>query len=193
MSIKLNVDCVKTDIPQHSSGKTLDVYDNIFSYEEVESFARFIKNSQFRIDGNDTYDMPLEMQTYSPYNHQDVWNMGFYNTEAYKCIHKRYNLDNMDCASIRINLTTPSERNRVHIDSRGLTLLYYANPVWEIDWGGHTLFMNDTMTDAEYTCLCKPSRLIVFDGTIPHMILTPSSLCPTYRTSFAIQYRHRQN
>ena len=188
MSLEFNINCVKTKTPKHSSNKILDVYDNIFTYAEINRLADFISNSFFKIDGTDRYSIPLEMQTYSPYSEEDVLNMGFYNTNAFKHLSEKYQLQEMTCVRRRVNLTTPSEKNRPHIDANGLSLLYYANPVWEVAWGGHTLFMNDLLTDAEYTCLCRPNRLIVFDGTIPHMILTPSNLCPTFRTSFILQY-----
>lgn len=180
----------------HSSNKIIDIYDNAFTFAEMDRFSEYINKAWYKIDGADNQAMPLEMQTYSPFQQEDVNNMEFYQTKTFKELNAKYKLFDMNIMKIRVNLTTPSERNRIHVDalsnSGGLTLMYYANPKWELDWGGHTLFMNDNISDAEYTCICKPSRVIVFDGTIPHMIMTPSSLCPTYRTTFVIQYQYRK-
>ena len=49
--------------------------------------------------------------------------------------------------------------------------------------------MDDLLQEAEYTCIYKPGRVVIFDGTIPHMIMNESSLCPDYRLTFAIQWR----
>ena len=190
MSTELNSNCDITHSHKHSSGKIIDIYDNVFSFAEMDRFQEYINNANFRIDGADNEAIPLEMQTYSKFTHDDCNAMEFYQTNAYKKLNDKYEFYNMNCKQIRVNLTTPAEKNRLHVDALtgGLTLMYYANKKWELDWGGHTLFMNDVMGDAEFTCICKPNRLIVFDGTIPHMIMTPSNLCPTYRTTFVIQY-----
>ena len=89
----------------------------------------------------------------------------------------------------RINLSAPHQKNRIHTDEDALTLVYYVNPKWDFTWGGHTLFMDDLLQEAEYTCIYKPGRVVIFDGTIPHMIMNESSLCPDYRLTFAIQWK----
>lgn len=173
----------------HSRGKVIDVYDGLFSHHEQIQFSDFIKKSFFKIDGYDQNALPLEMQLHSQYSFEDTLSMGFTSHPAYFALDEKYGLSGMEIVQSRVNLTTPSEKNRVHTDNTGITILYYANMEWDTSWGGHTLFMDDSLQDAEFTCLYKSGRVIVFDGSIPHMIMTPSNICPTYRTTFAIQYR----
>lgn len=56
----------------------------------------------------------------------------------------------------------------VHIDNTTPTVIYYANPRWEIDWGGET-FILDEKSDIKKAIFAKPGRVIVFDGNTTHM------------------------
>lgn len=52
------------------------------------------------------------------------------------------------------------------------TFLYYANPHWEIQWGGQTVFYKNEIEQCavEYT----PNSAILFKGNIPHAGLEPT-------------------
>jgi len=171
-----------------SSGKLLEVYDDCFTYNERADWYKFIKNSFFKSDGFDhDYDGTNKMQFYSSYSLEDVANMGFLQSTNFKKINEEYKLLDRGIKQCRVNLSPPSEYATIHTDRNGLTLLYYANLEWDLNWSGHTLFMDDNLSEAEYTCLYKPGRVVLFDGSIPHMILSISSVVKTHRYSFAIQ------
>jgi Rps23 Pro-64 3,4-dihydroxylase Tpa1-like proline 4-hydroxylase len=176
---------IKKTIPT-STGKLLEVYDDYFTYNERAVFAKFVKSSLFKVDGSD-YDGGSRMQFFSAYSHDDVKNMGLLDSEGFKKINEEHSLLDRPLKQARVNLSPPGDHASIHTDNNGLTFLYYANLEWELDWGGHTLFMDDTLSEAEYTCLYKPGRVVVFDGTIPHMIQNPSHLAKAHRFSFAIQ------
>lgn len=169
-----------------SSGKLLEVYDDCFTYNERTEWYKFVKNSFFKSDGSD-YDGTNKTQLYSSYSIEDIASMGFLNSPGFKKIDDEYQLLDRGIKQARVNLSPPSECATVHTDRDGLTLLYYANVEWDLNWSGHTLFMDDTLSEAEYTCLYKPGRVVLFDGSIPHMILSISPAVKTHRYSFAIQ------
>lgn len=169
-----------------SSGKLLEVYDDCFTYNERAIWYKFIKSSLFRSDGSD-YDGNNQMQFYSSYSIEDVANMGFLKSPGFEKINKEYQLLARGIKQSRVNLSPSSDYATIHTDRDGLTLLYYANLDWDLNWGGHTLFMDDTLFEAEYTCLYKPGRVVLFDGSIPHMILSISPAAKAHRFSFAIQ------
>lgn len=176
---------IKKTIPT-STGKLLEIYDDCFTYDERAGWAKFIKNSLFRVDGSD-YDAKNQMQFYSSYSFEDIKNMGILDSPGFKLISDDHNLLDRPLKQARINLSPPGDHASIHTDNKGLTFLYYANLEWELDWDGHTLFMNDTLSEAEYTCIYKPGRVVVFDGSIPHMILNPSHKAGAHRFSFAMQ------
>ncbi len=78
----------------------------------------------------------------------------------------------------------------VHTDARGAghyTSLYYAHPKWDINWGGETLFFNDSRDAILHAAFPKPGRLVHFSGTIPHAARSPARDCPALRSVIVIK------
>lgn len=170
-----------------SSGKMLHIHDDLFTYDEKTSWFGFILKSVYKIDGGDeAVNYKKTYQMYSQYSQEDVDVMGFRNSVGYKFLDTKYDLSQRAVKQTRINLSYSGEACGIHADRPGLTLVYYANNVWDINWGGHTLFMDDNLNEPEYTCLFKPGRVAIFDGSIPHMIMTP--VAPCHRFTFAMQF-----
>jgi len=78
-----------------------------------------------------------------------------------------------------------------HTDSRpgeqGLTALWYIAPLWDVEWGGETLFFNSKM-DAEAVVSPKPGRLVIFDGSITHAGRPPNRACYAPRYTLAYKF-----
>lgn len=172
-----------------SDGKVLTIYDDVYSFDDQVTFLTFFRHSLYKIDGSDHGVHDLNEQVYSLFSVQDVTNLGVINNGNFKKISDDFNLSNREIKQLRVNFGNPMDKNRIHTDQHGLTVLYYANLEWDIEWGGHTLFLDPTGKESEYLCLYKPSRVIVFDGTIPHLILNPTRVCPHNRYSFVMQFR----
>ena len=167
----------------------IDIYDNEVPLNDMYRFYEFMRSSKFFANGRDTgYSGTSGEQLFSSYSIEDVRNLGFQNLSIYRTLQDKYYLDERKLKQIRVNLTIPTEDNRVHTDGKGLTLLYYANVEWDIAWGGHTLFLDHTGQTVEQTVLFKPGRIVVFDGTLPHLILTQSARCPIHRYTYVMQY-----
>jgi hypothetical protein len=178
------------DLP---SGRVLVVYDDVFSYQERTDMFDFVRHSLYRTTGTDsTIDRKTNFQIYSSYSEDDLCGLGIEKFENYRIIAEQHNFAKRKLDQIRVNLSYPMEENAPHSDSYGLTFLYYVNLDWEISWGGHTLFLNDQLDELEYVCLYKPNRVVVFDGTIPHMILNPNGQAPMHRYSFVIQFKEEE-
>ncbi len=76
--------------------------------------------------------------------------------------------------------------NRYHADahtydSSYLSLLYYANSKWDLEWDGGTVFRTDDLSEVEYLSDYKPGRIILFDSSIPHKIYASSYNAHPYR------------
>jgi hypothetical protein len=177
------------------NNKLLDIYDDALSFNDRYKFFNYIKNSIYRIGGNDGSGQDQAdqiQQIYSVFNPSDIEKMGLGDTEIFKEIAETHNLGNRELKLIRVNFSPPSERNFIHCDAAGVTVLYYASISWKLEWGGHTLFMDDLLDEALYTCIYRPGRFVVFDGTIPHMIMTPTVMATQYRYSLALQFGEKQ-
>jgi hypothetical protein len=167
--------------------KFIGVYDNVFSYQETVNLFRFFRGSLYLTNGGDNQEQE-GYQIFSNFSNLDLENSNIKNTKGFQTIVDKLNLGDRSVKQVRVNLSTPAEKNRVHADGFGTTFLYYANLEWQVDWGGHTLFLEEDLQEAKYVCFYKPNRVVVFDGSIPHMVMTPSSSCPVSRYSFAIQF-----
>lgn len=156
------------------NNRTIDVYDNIFSFEEM--LKMFIEIRNF---------------PYTATNFSDGFRSHIYG-EKHKL---KYVFDSRDAAiefgvikrlnEIRkdfineyvvhrqyVNLATTSDFDTIHIDDNHLgkpkTALYYPHPDWNIHWGGHTFFFDESLENIVFTAAYRPGRLVLFDGAIPH-------------------------
>jgi hypothetical protein len=186
---------MKTQVIQTPNNKLIEIYDDTLSFNDRYKFFNYIKNSIYRIGGNDGSGQDQAdqiQQIYSVFNPSDIEKMGLVDTEIFKKIAETHDLSNRELKLIRVNFSPPSERNFIHCDAAGVTVLYYASISWKLEWGGHTLFMDDLLDEALYTCIYRPGRFVVFDGTIPHMIMTPTVMATQYRYSLALQFGEKK-
>lgn len=73
-------------------------------------------------------------------------------------------------------------------DARELTALWFLAERWDTDWGGETLFYDES-GDAQLAVSPKPGRLLLFDGAIRHAGKPPNRNCYVARFTFAIKLR----
>jgi len=175
-----------------SSGKNIHVFDNLFSYADRNHWFTIIKGCMFSPNGRDNplIEYKGDYNLYSQWMPEDLKHFGILEHKSASPVNEL--VKNQVLTQVRVNLSTLNDTNRFHVDTTGnpgLTILYYANLNWEIEWGGYTLFANDDCDDVEYTSIYKPGRVIVFDGSIPHCIAAPTIIAPSYRFSLAIQYK----
>lgn len=96
-------------------------------------------------------------------------------------------INNSDIKKSWINLfNRDNPTNRYHadnhtIDSSSLSLLYYANSKWDLEWDGGTVFRTDDLSEVEYLSDYKPGRIVLFDSSIPHKIYASSYNSHPYR------------
>lgn len=69
---------------------------------------------------------------------------------------------------------------------RCFSALYYANPIWEVDWGGETTFFDDRR-DAVFCVAPVPGRIVILDGRVLHRAGMPSRACPHRRLTVSLR------
>jgi SM-20-related protein len=72
-------------------------------------------------------------------------------------------------------------------DQTDITALLYLNRNWEKDWGGETLFFDESGEVAR-AVLPRPGRLCIFRGAIEHRVGLPQRACYEGRLTFVIKY-----
>lgn len=173
--------------------RSIHIFDNLFTAADRERLYNFCSTRNFTTDGSDTPRLEYKGD-FNLYCNLLAGNQ-LQESNFLKLGNVKYITDLLDGYEIiqaRVNLSTLHDKNRFHCDAAGSndvrTILYYPNMSWNIDWGGYTMFTNQTITKMEYCSFYIPGRVILFDGTIPHCIASPSIAAPTYRFSFVIQY-----
>jgi hypothetical protein len=63
--------------------------------------------------------------------------------------------------------------HEIHTDyvegiAKGITVMFYLNNNWKIDYGGETVFLDQSQNEIVKSIIPKSSRIIVFDGGHPH-------------------------
>jgi len=72
----------------------------------------------------------------------------------------------------------------LHADSAvpsSYTSVYYPHERWSPNWGGETVFFNPEETDIVASVYPMPNRLVMFQGTIPHVARGVARICPVLR------------
>ena len=70
------------------------------------------------------------------------------------------------------------------VQEQHVTALYYANLVWNIDWGGETIYYNDE-EEAEIVVTPRPGRLVIARGAVLHRGNVPTRICYDQRYTLA--------
>lgn len=68
-----------------------------------------------------------------------------------------------------------------------VTALWYISDRWDPEWGGETLFFDESM-DVRAALSPRPGRLALFDGDIPHVGRPPNRICYAPRYTLAMKF-----
>lgn len=165
----------KTKFLSTSDNLFVDIYDEVFSYQEREYFETEMYNSSYR------YDQPGAHTTkHLPWTHlhkrlsvDEINSFGFFKNENVVKILSRYKVEIVTTGWF--NLSLQNSINQIHSDiqdapcndSNQLTLMYYATNTWQESYGGETFFYNKRL-EKEIVVDYIPGRIIIFDSKIPH-------------------------
>jgi hypothetical protein len=180
-----------------ASGKKIYIYDNLFTFSQRSFFYSYFRNLPFRLGGIDTAqtEHQSDITLISPLDAANVSQLKFFTLLPKDEIITDI-LDNYQVINYMVNLSTPSDCYHIHDDcgvKDGITLLYYANVDWKLEWAGETVFLNDSANDIEFVSPYVPGRVVLFDGSIPHMIRTATHKANNLRFTFAARYERKHN
>jgi hypothetical protein len=142
------------------------VYDNLISDKDILKYFSMVKNFDYSIKHKSVASARPNENLFVKYlNLESIQKTKLYSTvtEIMSNLNYKVNLVNSYVHNYGVDAPTA-----IHIDNTTPTVIYYANPVWEIDWGGET-FMLDEKDDIKHAVFSKPGRIIVFDGNTRHM------------------------
>ena len=183
-----------------ASGKRIYIYDDLFDFHTLDKLLHFVTGSYYRpVGGLSNYDG--ELQNYhtfcSTYTKKDIENSKFLEYLPLE-IKKQHRLSMETYNSCHVNLVTPSDKFHVHVDtdndkSKGkgdnnTILMFFPNTNWHIEYGGDTLFLDESGEKVELYSQYTTGRIIILDGSIPHLARPSTILAPHFRYSFVVTF-----
>ena len=166
-------------------GYEIEVYDNLFTLSERVKFYNFVSNSNFKFGWEDTNEIEYGNYKYfySSYSSDDLDNFGFFESLGrHDDLYNKLNVYSPKKCIVNLSIPVNTYFNHSHVEDK--VLLYYANIRWKEEWGGETLFYNDSLKDILFASPYVPGRVIVFDGKIPHTLRPQSGSAPHFRFTF---------
>lgn len=159
-----------------SDGMFVDVFDNVFTYQEQEYFEFYMSTSEY------TYrESPgSHITSHLPWTHlhrrlsvEELQSFGIFKNENLLSIISTYNLNEINTSWF--NLSLPYTQYQIHTDKqlridnaiKVISLMYYATNTWKENYGGETFFYNNKL-EKELVVDYIPGRFVLFDSRIPH-------------------------
>lgn len=166
------------------SGRLIHVFDDVFTFTQREMMYEVVKNIPYYIQGGSTTDIQnfsdVALQSMFTYDQYTKFGLLYSKDREYMNLIKQYQAHRFYSLLMNYSL-----KPHYHTDTKGVpavTLLYYANLEWNPDWGGETMFTDDTdLNKIVYTSAYKPGRVVLFDSEIPHKACPPSFHASHYR------------
>ncbi|MDB4342515.1 2OG-Fe(II) oxygenase [bacterium] len=170
------------------------IFDDVFEAHQIQKMYYFILNSKFRLNVNDDdfaeYKTKYSQTFGCEFSEDDLKRFGLLEYLP-NTIKEKFNLKYDNYGRCIVNNITPLDTHYPHDDSgknMKWSLLYYANLKWELEWGADTLFLTDNKKNISQVSQCKPNRVVIFDGRIPHMIRPSTMAAPHYRWSINMTF-----
>ena len=176
-----------------ADGRQIHIFDNAIDYKGKLYFYRFLKSLSYKCVN---YDLGLPTSDHEPKLRSDITpqienDLKFFdsvNSPECSALIKEYSIKHM-----YVNLGIPTDYNEIHTDVGGsllppnnfMTLLYYVNLEWDLNWGGETIFYSEALDSIEYISYYIPGRIIIFDQAIPHSARTQTINANKYRFTLA--------
>ena len=183
----------------------IDVIDNFFDEELQDEIFEKIKSSKWSYSGGSLKN---------PIWHADnLEQEKFFSHYVQDLILNKFNLINSKCIRIYANGQTGGMNGDPHIDDGHLTFLYFANPTWNVDWGGHLAFLNilgkmydgdeygnvgqswydwdyapSIEDEIEKVITYKPNRGVLFPSNLVHYAMAPHTFFKGMRISLAYKF-----
>lgn len=157
---------------QTKSGKTIEVWDNLFTFAERSKMFASMRDIPFQFWS--AYDTLITDQA-SSFIIKSVWRKeDFYNFDIFSSpgaeplvsIFKNYSFQRA-----WVNLQTPIDKLRYHsdmVEPNCKSMLIYLNLNWNKEWHSPTVFRSDDLSETEFISDFVPGRVVVFDSDIPH-------------------------
>ena len=167
--------------------KDLFVFDGIVSQAEMEECYLALSRIEYLLNDVDSKETQYSKHWKAEFDVQEVPRILFWGRILQVAL-QVFPEEALVLNRVHSNLHLYGDLQFPHVDSKdGVTLLYYANPVWNENWMGETIFYSDDR-EPYLVVAPRPGRVIVFRGNILHRAGVPSRECFEPRVSLAFKF-----
>ena len=170
-------------------GCSINVHDGLLNVQEIDKIYGAICLSAYSFQHSST----IETAKYREWS-SELETSDFSRTKLGKIsqhLARLYQGEEVSCVGAFISASTHGDNAFIHEDSSSsqerVSVLYYANPVWENDWAGETIFFSGD--DARFATSCRPGRILSFSGKVRHRAGVPSRYCPEVRLVISSRFK----
>ena len=156
----------------------IEVYDDFFDDDIHQEVYSKLMRPNWGISGNN----PGKLEIF--WHYEGLENEEYFSEYLYKKICNKLDTEFKGFERIYANGQTAGQYGTPHYDDGDLTFLYYPSPVWDTNWQGHLMFMNET-DEVVRVVEHKSNRAVLFTGIIKHYADAPHRWFNGLRISLA--------
>ena len=156
----------------------IEVYDDFFDDDIHQEVYSKLMRPNWGISGNN----PGKLEIF--WHYEGLENEEYFSEYLYEKICNKLDTEFKGFERIYANGQTAGQYGTPHYDDGDLTFLYYPSPVWDTNWQGHLMFMNET-DEVVRVVEHKPNRAVLFTGIIKHYADAPHRWFNGLRISLA--------
>jgi len=171
------------------SDERILVFDDVFPAKEIDRFCRTLRHSSYTFLHASREDTEYHREWAAEFDVQDFVSHPLHDYAIAAAIVLSPS-KTLKCYDVFCNASSFGDMSFIHHDStksNRISTLYYANDTWEPEWGGETVFFDNTR-DASIAVGVRPGRLIVFSGQLLHRAGIPTRICPEVRLTMSIRF-----
>ncbi len=177
--------------------KDVKIIDNFFSPETYARIVDYVDRTYTFVppeDQSPTHWQPGhkssgDLGTVSWFWHNQISDIKLFNTDVLEEIKKTLNLD-FDLDRVYFNGMNFGQNAQFHFDDTEedmFTFLSYVLPVYDMEWGGQTVFVDGYKRDL--SILPVPNRAVIFPSRIVHKAQPFSDATAPMRVSLAYKLK----
>jgi hypothetical protein len=156
---------------EYEQNPLFKIEDNVYDIQSAKVIEDYFYNLPWTFDGFSNTNLSRKWNYFLNFKHDhekkllDISNFFLKKNGL-------YNLFKLNRAYASAN--TYGYSGEYHIDDGSkehneiVTVMYYLNSEWNLDFGGETFFLNKDKNDIFNAVTPKPGRAVIFDGFIPH-------------------------
>ena len=156
----------------------IEVYDDFFDDDIHQEVYSKLMRPNWGISGNN----PGKLEIF--WHYEGLENEEYFSEYLYEKICNKLDTEFKGFERIYANGQTAGQYGTPHYDDGDLTFLYYPSPVWDTNWQGHLMFMDEN-DEVVRVVEHKANRAVLFPGTIKHYADAPHRWFNGLRISLA--------